>query len=105
MRIGDSIPMHIARAYGLPQGQPVGKTGVLQPPTSIRAVPSDSFETQQPDKISQLIAGRVSESVNFNSSLPTTPSTADSYPLYTRAADKIEAVTGVQLGRALDITG
>ena len=105
MRIGDSIPLHIAKAYGLPQSKPLTQATGVHPPTIARLTPTDSFESEQPNKVSQLIAGRVARGVDFNSSLPTTPSTADSYPLYTRAADKIEAVTGVQLGRSLDITG
>jgi len=102
MRINGSIPIHIARAYGLPPtknvapvrpSDPIEKTGRADAPPTQRG----------PGNIEKLVAGKVPGAVDFASaSTPTSP--AGAYQLYTRAADKIEAAVAVQLGRNIDVT-
>ena len=53
----------------------------------------------------QLVAASVRESVTFEAHAPTQSTHQASLQLYTRAADKLEVATAVQLGRGLDVTG
>lgn len=106
MRIGGSFPIHIARAYGAAPthssapGTPI-KAGA--PPSRPDQAPNDSAPPVR--SIDTLIAGQVNQSVDFDiASTPVNPA-GNALPLYTRAADKIEAATGVLLGRSLDIRG
>lgn len=84
MRIDPALPMHIARAYSLkPAAAPVVKPQV---PTM------------------QLVAGRVDKPVDFIASPPTRGAT-DAFQLYNRAADRVEAAVGIQVGKQLDVKG
>jgi hypothetical protein len=103
MRITGSIPNHIARAYGItpkPPATTIGRTAPVtspQPTSSIAPAPAT-------ERIQNLIGARVSGGIDFAAaSTPTRPGGA--YQLYTRAADKIEAATAIQIGRSLDVTG
>jgi len=103
MRISSSIPIHVARAYGVTptrQAALPAKTNAIEP---VRQ--NDGVQTHQPgENIRQLLAGNVSGPVDFASaSTPTSP--AGPYQLYTRAADKIEAAVAVRIGRAIDVKG
>lgn len=74
-----------------------------EPPSRLDQASNDS--TQPGRLIDKLIAGQVNQSVDFDiASTPANPA-GNALPLYTRAADKIEAATGVLLGRSLDIRG
>jgi hypothetical protein len=53
--------------------------------------------------IRRLIGGRVAQPVHFDGN--SVPRDATTLPLYTRAADRIEAAVGVNLGRAIDVSG
>lgn len=88
------LPMHIAQAYGMrassavPQNRAAGK--------------------ESAGATGQLVAGSVSEPVNFEA----TPTAHDAaaipapvFQMYTRAADRIEAATAIQIGRSIDVTG
>ena len=67
---------------------------------------TDAYEAaDRASSIDQLIAGKVTQAVDFNTSTLPRPSTSEPFQLYTRAADKIEAAVAVQVGRALDVTG
>lgn len=84
MRIDSALPMHIARAYSLkPAAAPVVKP---QTPTT------------------QLVAGRVDKPVDFSAS-PPTRGAMEAFQLYNRAADRVEAAVGIQVGRQLDVKG
>jgi hypothetical protein len=103
MHITGSIPNHIARAYGItpkPSAAPVSRTApVTSPQLTGNVTPAPATE-----RIQNLIGARVSGGIDFAAaSTPTRPGGA--YQLYTRAADKIEAATAIQIGRSLDVTG
>lgn len=107
MRIDSSLPMHIAKAYGVTPNRPAAGPKAADPPQLIQAVrPADAYEpADRTSPIDQLIAGNVSQAVDFDTSTLPRPNAAEPFQLYTRAADKIEAAVAVQIGRALDVTG
>lgn len=90
MQINTSIPMHVARAYG------VKPTAPMAPPTAAPAPTTGS--------VSALVGGRVSRPIDFNAE-PAAAPPSHAFQMYTRAADKIEAAVAVQLGRSIDVTG
>ncbi len=106
MQIGGSFPIHIARAYGARPAQssaPGIPIKAIAPPTR----PDQTLNGSAPlgQTIDKLIGGQVNQSVNFDiASTPVNPA-GNALQLYTRAADKIEAATGVLLGLSLDISG
>lgn len=106
MQIGGSFPIHIARAYGSAPIKPSGSAGLVKATASLTRLDQTSSSAVQPGRtIDRLIGGHVNQSVNFNmTSTPANPA-GNALQLYTRAADKIEAATGVLLGRSLDIRG
>ena len=53
----------------------------------------------------QLIAASVRESVTFEAQAHTRATDQVSLQLYTRAADKLEVVLALQVGRSIDFTG
>lgn len=79
MNVSGSIPLHVARAYG------------VQGPRA--AAPAE-----------RLVAARVQPPAKPDLETPP-PASAGALPLYTRAADKVEASVAVQLGRTLDLKG
>jgi hypothetical protein len=61
-----------------------------------------------PKVAEKLIAGRVPGGVEFNTPRtagPTSLVPATVLPLYTRAADRVEAAIGVHVGRTIDVRG
>ena len=107
MQINGSIPMHVARAYGVKSAQPSKLPAAAAPaqPTA-RLQAGDAYagaaEAQPNPKIDALVAGRVNQPINF---APAPAPQSESLQLYTRAADRIEAGTAVQLGQSLDVSG
>ena len=106
MQIGGSFPIHIARAYGAgPIKSSASATPVkaFAPPSPLDQTPGD---VEPPGRsIDRLVAGQVRQSVDFDLTSTLANPAGSALPLYTRAADKIEAATGVLLGRSLDIRG
>ena len=94
MRIGSVLPSYVARAYGVTQPERARAVPPMSPP----AAPLPARTTQSKAPPSGLIAGIVRQPVEFET--PTTPSA--SFPLYTRAADKVEAAVAVEVGRVID---
>jgi len=92
MTIGGSLPFNIARAYGVMQPQ---KTATVQPV----AQPSPA------KPVDQLIAGRTNQPISFDGHTVGQSSGTGALQLYTRAADRIEAAVGVELGKTLDVKG
>lgn len=91
MQITGSLPMHVLRAYGV---SPTAAARPAQPaPAPAATRPADGA----------LVAGKVSQAPDFSGNLPARAEGA--LPLYGRAADRIEAAIGLELGRNLDITG
>ncbi len=88
------LPMHIARAYGVRAASPIA------PPNASQQIAAGQSNP--------LVAGNVARAVNFDASPSATSSAAGQLPvfqMYTRAADRIEAATAIQIGRAIDVTG
>jgi len=102
MRIGSSIPFHIARAYGI---QPPGRSGPVQPQHPVAAIGGvrDSAATGPAEGLSRLIGGSVTRGVDFDAASTHRSPAGPVLQLYTRAADRIEAATGVHVGRQLDV--
>lgn len=105
MQISGSIPMHVARAYGVapspgpgPGSGPVAPTA---PAGGARAIDARADEPAS-DRLRALIGGTVRGPVDFTTA---SPARSGAFQMYTRAADKIEAAVDVQLGRAIDVKG
>lgn len=105
MRIDGSnnsfMTSNIARAYGVPQARQAQPAIPTQP---VAGVESMAFTPRLPTNAQSLVAGHVRGSVEFDGvSVPR--SNPASLNLYTRAADRIEAATAVQIGRTIDVKG
>lgn len=100
---GNFVPPHIAKAYGVPATARPTSSPSPQPLASIGPAQNAS-PARLPTNAQALVAGRVQGPVEFDGvSVPRTNPLA--LNLYTRAADKIEAATAVQIGRTIDIKG
>lgn len=113
------IPFRAASAYGLSGGvRPATQTPRAVPGQSIRPSIVDVVETTstRTEGIQRLVAGTVRSDINrgigFDEDGPrgTAPRPAPPMPdgtlhLYTRQADRMEAATGVAIGRSLDVQG
>lgn len=109
-----SLPIHMARAYGLP-ARPVQPVGRIQGEAG-RLVSADrtfdSFQLVQPGSSAgvspsgtsraenRLGAATVAGGVSFENGRPQT-----GLPMYTNPALRNAAATGVQLGRMIDARG
>lgn len=121
--IGPGMPLIAARAYGLSGPATSGRPtpGRLAEPASraadvresfrpgavagsIRVEPSRDPGPAAASRLERLVGGRVAGGVDFTGSAPTA-SRGDVLPLYTRAADKVEASVAVRLGSTLDLRG
>ena len=72
-----------------------------QTPTAKSASPA-APTTRAPD---QLIAASVNRPVSFEAHTPASSTPKAALQLYTRAADKLEVATAIQIGRSIDRTG
>ncbi|MBG81138.1 MAG: hypothetical protein CMJ39_10600 [Phycisphaerae bacterium] len=104
MEIGGPYPFRAVAAYqpaGRVAPQPaVRQQGVVAP----SAVPSPTNQAPT-SAVQSLVAGRVPGGMDFDAAsvIPNRPTNA--FQLYTRVADRIEAATGVELGRVIDLKG
>lgn len=57
----------------------------------------------RPRAIDRLVGGTVHVPISFDGAA--TPTESGAFPLYTRAADKIDAAIAVSVGRAIDVRG
>ena len=120
MQINGSIPFHVARAYGVQPTRAVTPSAatpsVSAPPTesgltqTTSARAPDGREPSEGENIQRLVAARVDAPVDFagertSSRLPGANAHTGAFPLYTRAADRIEAAVGIQIGRSIDVKG
>jgi hypothetical protein len=114
MQINGSFPINVARAYGV---TPVRTPAPALPAQgAAHAEPTMDVAAPRPidPNLQRLVGGRVDGSVELTSG-PDPAHRADEarragvYPLYTRAADRIEAAVGVELGtklgRTIDVSG
>lgn len=118
MQINGSIPIHVARAYGVkPPAAPVPAPAAAKPAsmpfttpfTAPVTAPTPSLAPPAPaptstESVSSLVGGRVSRPIDFSAE-PVAARSSHAFQLYTRAADKIEAAVAVQIGRTIDVTG
>ena len=96
MTIPPSLPFHISRAYGVIKSAP--PRSAMQP---VAVAAAQHARTA----IKQLVAGAVQRPPEFSGSFASNPAAAQTLQLYTRAADKVEAATAVQIGRMFDRSG
>ncbi len=107
------IAPHIARAYGVPPSRSaasitpastIAPTSLTQATAPLAQIGPASAAQASNAAAQSLIAGRVPGAIEFDGvSVPRM--NAGNFSLYTRAADKIEAATAVQIGRTIDIKG
>ena len=98
MRIGIGLPSHVARAYGV---SPSGQARAV-PPMSAPGSAAPARTTQAAAPPRDLVAGTVRQPVEFETPAMPSPPPGASFPLYTRAADKVEAAVAVEVGRVVD---
>ena len=118
--INGSIPINVARAYGITPARPAAPPSAPLKTAPVAPAQRGGDVRETNANIGQLVAGRVEGSVEFTSGRDTTgragaPTGApeavaarapgEPYQLYTRAADRIEAAVGIQLGRSIDVKG
>jgi len=99
------MPLHIARAYGF---TPAASTNGARPTQTVSSASPNVFtqhaDASRPSAAAQkLVAGSVQQPVNFESG--TKPNAAQTFQMYTRAADRVEAAVRIELGRAVDLRG
>ena len=98
MTIPSSLPMNIARAYGLVPTQPISRPTPVGPrPLAPSVVPP-----RQRADVASITAGAVAGPVDFS---PSASPAGPGFQLYTRAADKVEAAVAVHVGSTLDVRG
>jgi hypothetical protein len=105
MRISGAIPPQVNRAYGITPAKPpssVCATESLQRASAVQK--ADRYTPQAASNIQKLVAGTVDQPVTFDGVNAPRPAKQSVLPLYTRAADTIEAATGIQVGRSIDIS-
>ena len=92
MTVSAALPLNVANAYGIAPRPPVA-VAPIAPPQASRAI--------------DLVAGQVSGPGGLGSLLDATlsPPASAMLQLYTRAADKVEAATSVNVGRLVDLEG
>jgi hypothetical protein len=96
MEISGSIPM------SAPMAAPdIWSTA----PPAAAPSPGPSPLAEPSPGIKTLIAGTVSGRVDFDAAANAPARPASAFPLYTRAADAIEAAVGVEIGRTIDVRG
>ena len=118
MNISGSFPINAARAYGVGPTRPPVIANRAAPLARIDPAPQTgaAHDVWKPaaaptSNVEQLVGGQVDGPVFGSTPAPTprvtpgTPGTPGTYQLYTRAADKVEAATGVQVGRSIDVKG
>jgi hypothetical protein len=101
--INGSFPIHAYKAYGVTPGRPAAPQPAA--PTAPIATPQRPDAYEPTSAVNQLVAGRVSQPINFDSTLNAAPQTgpAQVFQMYTRAADKIEAAVSIQIGKSIDV--
>jgi hypothetical protein len=119
MDVSGPIPFRVAAAYGVPSARPTAQARPsVTPGQSIRPPVVDIVETSpaKVEGIRRLVAGTVRSDINrgigFDEDGPTGTAPRPAVPrangtlhLYNRQADRMEAATGVALGRSLDVQG
>ena len=101
---GNFIASHVARAYGVPATRPTTPVAPAASTSPLAQIGPVNATLSSPAAAQSLVAGRVPGAIEFDGvSVPRMNPGA--FSLYTRAADKIEAATAVQIGRSIDVKG
>lgn len=102
MDIGGPYPFRAVAAYQPIRSAtpPVTSTGVVGQ-VSVPAAPAARAASS--NSISSLVAARVPGGMDFNSSTMTPVRTPGVYQMYSRPTDRLEAATGVERGRVIDL--
>lgn len=113
-RVGPTNPFHISKAYGVANPQRVAPSSQTPAAFPIRpAVRTDQVDASTAraavakQRISTLVAARVSELPDAPAPAPAAASTArtGAFPMYRHPADKNAAATAVNAGRVIDVNG
>lgn len=103
--IPPSIPFHVARAYGAQRVESVSNRIVTTEVAPVGKIGTNQEASSEAKANSRrLVAGVVPGKVDFSADAPA-PSSSASIAFYRHPADRNTAATGVQLGRAVDISG
>lgn len=102
MEIGGPYPFRAAAAY-----QAVRNTSRLEASTTgagqVSVPASPATQAGSSGSISRLVAAKVPGGMEFDSSTMKPARPVGAYQLYTRSTDHLEAATGVQRGRIIDL--
>lgn len=103
----DSVPAHVARAYGLRPGSPA----LPFTPAPQRAQESvhrddvvDVRNSSSAESATELVAAQVNKPVDFTAG-PRAESSPQAIPFYRHPADRNAAATSIEAGRVLDVSG
>ncbi len=104
MRVDGSIPFHVAQAYGMKAASPASKPVPARPAEALMpTMPSRTPEQVQ--RTGELVAGTVPGKIAFTPAAGPPTGGGEVLPMYTRAADRVEAAVGIQLGKQIDLKG
>ncbi len=100
-----SIPIHIARAYGVtPNNRPINATPTPGPQSAIGSINPPLHPEGTPNPTSRIVAARVSGGIDFLEGDSHSSRPAAVLQMYTHPADRNAAATAVNAGRLIDIT-
>jgi len=113
---GNNIPFHVAKAYGVRStaspkpAAPVARPSAAPTPTSdvpragsVREL--DALAAgRRTARVDRLVGGTVHRPINFDGAA-TARTDGGPLQLYNRAADRVEAAIGVNVGRSIDVQG
>ena len=109
MEIGGPYPFRAAVAYQSMQSarQPnLTRTSPVQAPSVVAPVRTSApAQVSAPNAIDRLVAGRVPGGMDFELASTSPVRQPSAFQLYTRDADRLEAATGVERGRIIDLKG
>jgi len=96
------LPANAAKAYNIRRAAAAATVDGQGPIGSI-APARTSAAVKPAVNLQQLVSGSVPSAVNFEAPRLRPSPSPEVFQMYTRAADKMEAATAVQIGRTLDV--
>ena len=100
-----SIPIHIARAYGVTPGNRPIKTSPSPGPQSTIGPSDPTLQPNTPlSPTSRLVAARVPGGIDFLEGTPQPARSPQAIAMYAHPADRNAAATAVNAGRLIDLT-
>ncbi|TVQ51277.1 MAG: hypothetical protein EA377_12935 [Phycisphaerales bacterium] len=94
----------MAQAYGMKAASRASKPTHASPPEA----PKPTAPSRTPDQVmrtGELVAGTVPGKVAFTPAAGPPTGGGEVLPMYTRAADRVEAAVNIQLGKQIDLKG